>query len=251
MKKNAYAKEKRRHSLINWIGALLLVVAGVLIGLLFFMNSPELQEGYEIYMEQIAQVEDYVLNLQRIELILLAVVLLYALKGIIPFFPISMMCFITGAVLPMYMSFAVNIAGLVILMSIKYWWGRRLGGGQVQRLLKLQPDIRAFLEHDRKSKPWLLFVFRLVPTFPINPVSQIYGAMGFDYIDYVLISLLGFLPRLVGYIIIGHNSFNPLSIPFLIPLIITFTLSGISLIGINLAVTKWQKSESKEEKAEE
>ena len=33
-------KERRRRSLINLIGVLLLAVAGVLIALLFFMNSP-------------------------------------------------------------------------------------------------------------------------------------------------------------------------------------------------------------------
>jgi uncharacterized membrane protein YdjX (TVP38/TMEM64 family) len=239
--RNEALHEKRRHSLINLIGVLLLLIAGVLIALLFFKNSPPLQEAYTVYMDHMQELENYVLDLSNVWMILLAVLLLYTVKSVLPFFPISMMCFITGAVLPMYLSFAVNITGLMILVTIKYWWGRRLGGGQVQRLLALHKDMNAFLLGDSRSKPWLLFVFRVVPSFPVNPVSQIYGAMGFDYADFVLISLLGFLPKLISYTIVGSNAFRPLSVPFLIPLIIIFTLSGVSVICINLAVYKRQK----------
>jgi uncharacterized membrane protein YdjX (TVP38/TMEM64 family) len=77
-----------------------------------------------------------------------------------------------------------------------------------------------------------------VPSFPVNPVSQIYGAMGFDYADFVLISLLGFLPKIISYTIVGQNALRPLSAPFLIPLIIIFTLSGVSTIGINMMLWK-------------
>ena len=235
------AKAKRRLSLINLIGALLLVVAGVLVALLFFMNSPQLQAWYAEYNHRLLQLEEYVLNLPRLELIALAVLLLYTIKSLMPFFPISVMCFITGAVLPMTVSFAVNFAGLVILVSNRYWIGRRRGEGRTQKVLRLHPTIRAFMEQDSKSKPWLLFVFRLVPYFPVNTVSHTYGAMRFDFADYALISLLGFFPKLVSYTILGHNSFKPLSIPFIVPLIIIFALSGISVIGINMALGKRER----------
>jgi len=239
------AREKRRRSLINLIGGLLLAVAGVLIALLFFMNSPWLQDWYRAYNDRLQQLEDYVLNLPKAELatlvIPLAVLLLYAIKSVIPIFPISVMCIITGLVLPMTTSFAINIGGILILVSVRYWLGRRLGGGQTQKILKLHPTVRAFLERDSRSKPWLLFLFRLVPSFPVNPVSQIYGAMRFDFADYALISLLGFLPKLISYILLGNNTFDPLSIPFIVPLIIIFTLSGVSVIGINMALAKRPK----------
>jgi len=239
-------RQKRRRSLINLIGGLLLVAAGALIALLFARNTPWLWDWYEVYQQRLQQLEDYLIDLpQRPEMVKFVippiVLLLYALKSVVPFFPISMMCFITGAVLPMTTSFAVNIAGVVLLVSIKYWWGRRLGGGQTQKLLKLHPTVRAFLENESKSKPWLLFMFRLVPVFPVNPVSQTYGAMTFDFIDYTLISLLGFLPRLIAYPYLGGNVFDPLSNSFLVPLIIIFTLSGVSVVGINMAVAKRQK----------
>jgi len=240
MKKHS-TKEKHRHSLVNLIGVLLLIVAGVLVALLFFMNSPQLQAWYGEYTHRLEQLEDYVLSLPGLELIAIAVLLLYAAKSMVPFFPISVMCIITGAVLTMTMSFAVNFAGVVILISVRYWWGRRRGPGRTGKMLGFSPSIRAFLESDSRSKPWLLFVFRLAPYFPVNSVSQIYGSMRFDFADYALISLLGFLPKLISYTILGHNSFQPLSIPFIVPLIIIFALSGISVIGINMALERKEK----------
>jgi len=235
------AKEKRRRSLINLIGVLLLLVAGVLVALLFFMKSPWLQDWYKLYNDQLQQLEEYVLDLPGLELISLAVLLLYAIKSVVPFFPISVMCIITGLVLPMTTSFAINIGGILILVSARYWLGRRRGDGQVQKMLKLHPTVRAFLEEDSKSRPWLLFVFRLVPNFPVNAVSHTYGAMRFDFADYAIISLLGFLPKLISYILLGNYTFDPLSIPFIVPLIIIFTLSGVSVIGVNMALGKREK----------
>jgi len=236
--RGAPAKERRRHSLVDLIGALLLIAAGVLVALLFFMNSPRLQAWYGEYTHRLEALEDYVLGLPGRELIALAVLLLYIVKSLVPFVPISVMCFITGAVLPMTMSFVMNFTGLVILVSSRYWIGRLRGGGRTRKVLGLSPSIRLFLENDSKGKPWLLFLFRLTPYFPVNSVSQIYGSMRFDFADYVLISLLGFLPKLISYTILGHNTFQPLSIPFIVPLIIIFALSGISVLGINAATGK-------------
>jgi len=237
--KDAAYRQKRRHSLINMVGAFLLLVAGLLIVLLFYRNSKPLQDVYWMYVERLDELKAYVLNLRNLWLIVLAVLLLYCLKSLISAIPLWLMIVISGGVLQMHISFAVNITGMVILISIRYFLGRRLGGGQVQRLLEFNRDIRSFLEkNDSKSKPFLLFLFRTVPSFPLNPVSQLYGAMGFDYVDYVLISLLGFLPSLIIYTMIGKNAYDPLTFPFLIPLIIIFTLSGISIIGINMALKK-------------
>ncbi|MCL2299768.1 MAG: VTT domain-containing protein [Firmicutes bacterium] len=238
-------KEKRRRSLTNLIGGLLLAAAAALSALLFLRNSPALLAWYDRYREYVLRLEDFVQNLpDRLTVfplvIPLAVLLLYAIRSMVPLFPLSVMIVITEVLSPS-MGFAVNILGLTLLLSIRYWWGRWRGGGQVNRLLRLQPTIRAFLENDRKSKPWLLFMFRLAPIFPVNTVSSIYGVMRFDYADYALISLLGFLPRLITYSITGNSFFDPLTVPFLVPLIIIFTLSGVSVIGVSMALVKRQR----------
>jgi len=240
-RKSAAFKARRRRSLINTIGGFMLVVAGALAVLLFYTHSRELQGWYGEYQLRMGEIQQYVLELRIPWLILLAVLLLYTLKSFWFPLPIPMLCFITGAVLPIYLSLAVNVAGLMILFSVRYYWGRRRGGGQVKKLLQRQSDIRDYLEYSRGSRPWVLFLFRLLPNFALNSVSQIFGAMHFDYTDFLLISLIGFLPKLVSYTIVGSQAFDPLSIPFLVPLIIIFALLGISTICVNIILSKQQK----------
>ncbi|MDR2525438.1 MAG: VTT domain-containing protein [Oscillospiraceae bacterium] len=239
-------RARQWHSLVNLIGALLLIVAAALILLLLFQSAPKLQVWYQVYQLRLSALEGHVLALRNISVWLLigAVLVLYAFKSVLSIYPISFLCVLTAAIrLPLLLSLALNVLGLVVLVSLRYLWGRRRGGGNVQKLLSLHRDLRAFLRHGGKAKPWLLFIFRVTPSFPVNSVSQIYGAMGFDYVDFTLISLLGFLPKLISYILIGNNWNNPLSNAFLIPLVIVFTLSGLSVIGINVSLTR-QRDES-------
>ena len=67
----------------------------------------------------------------------------------------------------------------------------------------------------------------------MNAVSQMYGTMGFNYKMFLVISLLGFAPRLASYTIIGRNAFDPFSAKFLIPLIAVLLLSGLSILGLS------------------
>jgi len=233
---------RKKRSLINMIGGLMLVVAGALTALLFFVNSRHMQEWYEVYQQYMLQLQDRVENLPHIGLILLAVLLLYAARSWLPV-PIPMLVVITGVVLPTHLSVTVNIVGLVILLSVRFFWGRKRGGGQIKKIIAHQHDIADYLENSDRSRPWMLFMLRLLPNFALNSVSQIYGAMGFDYADFLLISLLGFLPKLISYTIAGRNWHQPLDPPFLIPLIIVFALAGITTVSVNMALNKEKKQE--------
>jgi uncharacterized membrane protein YdjX (TVP38/TMEM64 family) len=60
----------------------------------------------------------------------------------------------------------------------------------------------------------------------------------------MIISLLGFLPKLLSYTLIGQNVFNPFSLAFILPIVILFMISGVSLIGFNLLLEAIQKQKS-------
>ena len=246
MRKSDY-KARRRRSLVNMAGGLMLVVAVGLAVFLFFENTPELYGWYLEYQNWMDTLHDYVMNLPNMWLILLAVLVLYAARSWLPV-PISMLVVITSAImLPMYLVLAVNIAGLMILFSVRYFWGRKRGGGQVKKLISRQQDIRDYLEHGRGSKAWLLFVFRLLPNFALNSTSQMYGAMKFDYTDFLLISVVGYLPKLITYTVLGRNVSQPLAPQFIVPLIIAFALLGISTISVNLVLHKHHQNHPKPE----
>ena len=89
------------------------------------------------------------------------------------------------------------------------------------------------ISKDDNGNPWLLVVFRLIPTFPINSISSIYGSLEFNRVKYLLLSIAGFLPKLISYTIIGRNAFEPMSQAFILPIVVLLMFTGISMIGIN------------------
>lgn len=167
--------------------------------------------------------------------VLFVIVFLYVFKAVFPiqFYPLSVLCAITSTVFPAYFSLPVNTLCLSVFFSIRYYWGRRVGSEAIQSILKRNVTISSLIENDGKGNPWLLAVFRLIPSIPPNPVSKLYGAMGFRFRDYILLSLLGFAPQLITYTFIGRNVFNPLSAAFLVPFILLFLLISISTFGIS------------------
>ena len=71
--------------------------------------------------------------------------------------------------------------------------------------------------------------------------------MQFDFKKYLLLSVLGFLPKLISYSFIGRNVYDPFSMAFILPIVILLLLSGLSVFGINAMIEFYsEKSKSKD-----
>ncbi|MBQ8574698.1 MAG: VTT domain-containing protein [Clostridia bacterium] len=208
----------------------------MLIILLVLSRNENIQQWYQTYQDYLLQAELAVENMGDKASVFLVIIFLYAFKALFPLYlyPLSLLCAITSTVFPAYFSIPINIMGLVILYSIRYYWGTRVGAVGIQNILQRNRTVRYLVENnDGRGNPWLLSLFRFIPGIPINLVSKLYGAMGFRFRDYILLSLLGFSPLLISYTFIGRNVFNPLSAPFLVPFILLFTLISISALATN------------------
>ena len=51
-----------------------------------------------------------------------------------------------------------------------------------------------------------------------------------DFKKFILLSVSGYLPKIISYTIIGRNAFNPFSASFIIPVMISSFLSGTGLL---------------------
>lgn len=186
-----------------------------------------LEEKYWQYIDWLTSIENRVAALENRWLIVLVIELLYFILTAFPVFPISILCVASAMVFNFPESVVINIAGLMILFSVRYSTGMSAGGGSAQWLVRKNRFIRKLIESEGQGNPWVLAVIRLLPIMPINPVSHLYGAMDFPFYKYMLISVAGFLPKLISYIIIGNNFANPFSPQFTLPLIVLSLLSGI------------------------
>lgn len=229
-------------------GTILLILAGVFCCLLSVMQIEELHRWYETWQQQLVLLEERIVAIDNKGLIILAVFLLFTLKSIFPPITIPAICLISGAVLPWYAALIVNVLGVAWLMTIRYLWGMSFGGGNTIKFVRNNDVIRELLESKGTGNPYLLFIFRLIPAFPVNTISRLYGAMQFPYKKYILISLGGFMFKILSYTIIGGNLFNPLSASFLLPIILLCFISGSLLIGLTYLLENIEKNRKDEKK---
>lgn len=225
-------KSLTRKRLLNLCGLLLIAVGIVLLVLTMLMQVQQFALRYAEFLDMLDNLDNAIAAIPNKGLIVIAIMLLYLAKSMLPI-PISAVCVVAGMAFQTELAVAVNIAGFVLLCTIKFFWGKHLGSGFVYKFLCRYDNVQKVLESDTASKDGLLVGLRLVPSFPINTVSQLYGAMGYEYYRYIFLSMLGFLPKIISYSMVGRHVFNPFSYAFMVPLVIIFVLSGIAMIGIN------------------
>lgn len=161
----------------------------------------------------------------------------FFVKSVIPWFPISCIMVAAGVLFKWYYALLINICGLVILFTIRYYWGKRFGGGNAEKILAKYDKAHSFIEKGKLGSTIVLFSTRLIPCLPINAVSQLYGTTGIEYYKYLLISLAGFSYKLFSYTIIGHNVYDPLSAKFIVPFILLFVFTGVVLLTLSGAIS--------------
>lgn len=201
--------------------------------LLLSLEHEELWRWYAQIKRSLADLEQFILHIDIAWLFALAILMLFAVKSIIPIYPTSTVCFLTGAVLPMYFAVPVNIIGFAVLLTLRYFWGKRFGAGNAWKIISRTDTVRKLIQQDGKGNSALLVALRLVPGMPVNSISGIYGSFDFGYPKFIIFSIIGFLPRLISYTFVGRNVFDPLSGSFLVPIMLILFFSGLSAIFIN------------------
>ncbi len=203
------------------------------------------------YMEGL---ENRIQDFDNLFLVILALLGLFAVKSFIPFVPVSLTCFLSGVVLPFWLAMIVNFLGLALIFAIKYFWGRSRPSNYIHRTMKRFPTIESIVEGDdlgsTHGNPILLFALRMVPSIPINTISQLYGYMEFDFWRYMLLSMLGFSVKLVVYTVIGSNVYDPFQSAFMLPFAIILIVSGTATIGLGWFLSRRKKKSTKKKSKE-
>lgn len=235
-------KKKRKQKKILLFGGLILIALALATGILLFsLQFEELWRWYSAIQRQLLNLEQRIASIEQRWEFILAVLALFAIKSFIPIYPISTVCFLTGIMLPMYFSVPVNVLGFCVLTSIRYFAGKRFGAGSAWKMISKNARLRRLIRSDGTGNPALLISLCLVPGMPINSISGIYGSFNFGYWRFILLSVIGFMPRLISYTFVGRNVFDPLSPGFLVPIMLLAFFSGISMLSVNGVWTAVEK----------
>lgn len=175
---------------------------------------------------------EQILSWQPKNLLLAAGLLLagYAAKGATVFFPIMVLQILAGHIYSRETAIALNVLGLVLVMSIPYFIGRKLGSAKMEQLLEKYPKIKDFLRFQQDNEMAFCFMLRACAVPPADIVTMYLGASGIPFLTSVVGGVLGCFPSMVLTTFLGANVRNPQSREFWLALILNIfwvLLSGL------------------------
>lgn len=207
-------------------------VLGLLV-LLRVFNTESFLRWYGRYTETLSSFEIWIENYGATPLAVLIILINYVLKAVLPWFPVSCICVASAVIFKWYEALAINLVGLSILFTLKFLWGRRFGGGNAEKILMRYDKAHRLVEESKLGSGVVLLFTRLLPSIPLNSVSCIYGTTEMPLWRFVLISDIGVLYKVISYIIIGRNVFDPASASFIVPFIPLILLSGMIFLSLS------------------
>lgn len=218
---------------MNFIAFVCFLLALALIVLLRLFQEPEFLKWYNKYTDTLVDFDNWIQANGATWFSVAVILANYTLKAVIPWFPLSCICVAAGVLFKWYYATAINIAGLSILFTIKFFWGKRYGGGNAEKILSKYDRAHTFVDSSKLGSALILFLLRLVPGMPVNSVSQLYGTTEIGFWKYLIVSLLGFSYKLFSFTTIGRNVFDPASASFIVPFVFLFLFTGVAVLSLN------------------
>lgn len=171
---------------------------------------------------------DYVIGLieNRGGFVELIYLLIYAIKPFFLVIPANVVAIVGGTLFGPVQGFILSMIGFWISGTIAFYLSRFLGRGFVESIVG-NKFIK--LEDNMKTRGFkILFLLRLPPILPYDPLSYACGLTNISYKDFILASLLGVVPETICYSVIGRSFTSPFTPEFMIPIgfLIVATLSA-------------------------
>lgn len=229
-------KQQKRHQTNLIANIIILITIGVLIFLsVVLINHERLEVRFDTLINWLEKLDNAIVNLESDVEIIICIFALYIAKCQLPI-PMGFLCMISGIVFPIGQAIVLNVVFLAFFFTVKYLEGSWMGGGWAGMILNI-PQIRFvrdWIQFKGNGNPYVLLVSRVVPSIPLGMVSKYYGSMRYDFVYYLCLSLLGFVPRLYIYTKIGTVLYNPFSVQLTVLLMVIVAFSGITSMGFNI-----------------
>lgn len=159
-----------------------------------------------------------------------AVLGIYLIKSVLFVVPASIIYIYAGMAFATPVAIAVNLAGIVLEVTVTFWLGRFLGSGYVEKKIRGKKWGEKLLNTKQKNKLSFLFGVRFLPAFPIDFVSLFLGASGTKFLPYFFISVLGIMPRVVLFTILGDGLYDYIPMKLLV---------AVAISSIPVALIVW------------
>ncbi|ALU36773.1 TVP38/TMEM64 family protein [Clostridium autoethanogenum] len=154
-------------------------------------------------------------------------ILIYTIRPVVIILPASLMSIIAGSIFNSYMALLLSMIGCFGSATLAFFLSRFLGRSFVNKILKG----KALTLNDNIEKYGfrIMTAMRLSFVFPYDPLSYAAGLTKIKYRDFIFGTLVGILPEMVTYSLIGGNLTKPFSFKFILPIIVLFIIACISI----------------------
>ncbi|TDX31724.1 putative membrane protein YdjX (TVP38/TMEM64 family) [Modicisalibacter xianhensis] len=132
----------------------------------------------------------------------LVVVAVYAGASLVVF-PLSILVAVTGLMFGPWWGFGYALAGTLVASATTYWAGRKLGRDALLR--HGGHRLNGIAKHLAGRGIRTMTVVNLLPLAPFTLTNMMAGAFHLRFRDYMLGSLIGIVPGLVGMTLLGSQ----------------------------------------------
>lgn len=167
-------------------------------------------------------------------LAMLVMLALFTLKGCTMFLNGNIMYMACGVMFPLPLAIAVNLLGSAIMTTVPFWIGRRGGASMLEKLTRKYKKLDLLRDAPKENEFLFTLCLRILGILPSEPVSMYLGACNLRYIPYIAGTLLGLIPVVNAYTVMGAYAADPASPQFIAAAVfrIIATLCMLILAGI-------------------
>ncbi len=144
----------------------------------------------------------------------------YLVKSVLFIIPASLIYISIGMAFPTPTACLISLVGIILEITVTYFLGMFLGGDYVNRLLAKSKGGRKILEKKLNDNFPALLGIRALPVFPIDFVSLFWGASKCRFPRYFIASVVGIMPRVILFTILGDGIYDYIPIHLIIKIVI-------------------------------
>lgn len=148
-------------------------------------------------------------------LAILVMLALFTLKGSTVLMNGNILYTACGVMFSLPLAFAVNIFGSVIMTTIPFLIGHKGGAGTLEKLTQKYKKLNLLRDAPKENEFLFTLFLRILGLLPCEPVGMYLGACKLRYIPYIGGTLLGLLPAVIAYAVMGEYATIPNSPQFI------------------------------------
>ncbi len=213
-------KRKGKRSVLRLLPKLLLILIWMEVIILIYLHRDKLTADGILHFTP-----------ENPWLAALVILGLFALKSISVMLYSGILFVADGILFPLPVAILVNVIGGAIMLSIPYWIGKRTGASAVERIKGKYPKAEQLGAFRSENDFFFAVILRIIGIVPCDVASMYMGAVQVSFPKYLFGSLLGILPSIVLYPIMGMGVQDIHQPQFWIALGIKGALMIISALG--------------------